>query len=281
MTFYYAIGGGMGHLVRAYVYLQQSKIQQFKVITAVESGHLLFQQDQLLIIPELAQKEMTSLSQWLKAQIQLYAPVKMIIDTFPAGILGEIQAELVEGLHLQYMVRRLKWAEYSGKLQNLLSFEKTFLLEPIESEHLEFITNNCQQINDLALDYRQLWQLSPVEIANSSKQEVWMIVHSGPIDEVAQLVDFAREIADIQELKPKFWVFTTVDFDPPKASVEVIRHFPAVHFFKAGTRLFTAGGFNSVQLHSYFEGIHHFLPFPRKYDDQFWRVRSVKSRLEN
>ena len=277
MIFYYAMGGGLGHLVRAYIYLQQFNFEDHKVITATASDHLIFPASKMLLVPTEYRQSASQLKKWLAQQIDFYQPARFLVDVFPAGVLGELDDRLLAGMISEHLSRRLKWSKYKNKI-NIKSprYQKVMIAEILESEHQVYLDRHGQIKQKLRLDYNYLARLNPIpEKIEITQQETWLIVHSGPAEEVKQLLDYAQELARLEQKKPRYWLFTQSECGHNDGQIEIKTHFPALHYFSAGSRLFTAGGFNSVQLHRYFQGKHHFLPFPRKYDDQFWRVQQV------
>jgi hypothetical protein len=57
--------------------------------------------------------------------------------------------------------------------------------------------------------------------------------------------------------------------------------FPVYPYFRQAGRIFTACGFNSMKQTKEFSYKHHFLPFRRRFDNQFLRAKLRKKALMN
>ena len=52
--------------------------------------------------------------------------------------------------------------------------------------------------------------------------------------------------------------------------------YPASVLFEQADKIFTACGFNAMQQTKDFRNKHHFIPFERRYDDQFERAKRFR-----
>lgn len=276
MTLYYAMGGGLGHLTRARVYLENMGIKDFRILSGHSAANLIFAPDQLLPVPEQLLKETQKLHGWLISQIKQPAIEHLIIDTFPNGILGEIQpGSLNSKCHITYISRRLKWQAYKNKARPF-PIDQVVMLEPLEKEHLKYLEQLTNNLTAMHLDY---------SVANTQKvklsdwQElagpIWLVVHSEPEAEMEELLAYAMQKAEIESKKPYFLVISNGVINLPVRG-KAFQYFPAADFYHLADSIFTGCGFNSMHM-PIPDGVnHYFLPFERKYDDQFWRARAIR-----
>jgi len=119
MVFYYAVGGGLGHLMRAKKVLRALGIESFLVITAHDDiPTALFNPKQLLKLPSEWAKTPKKVFEWLSHHLAKRNAKTLIIDTFPMGICGEV-ANGFGALNIEsiYVARYLKWDEYVDSIQ--------------------------------------------------------------------------------------------------------------------------------------------------------------------
>jgi hypothetical protein len=98
-----------------------------------------------------------------------------------------------------------------------------------------------------------------------------LIVHSGPEEEVRELVAYARELTTGRVL-----VATRCDLTLPNG-FERIDAYPVTHLFSHATRIISAAGFNVMLETEPYRDKHHVVPFARRFDDQFARAAQRRS----
>jgi hypothetical protein len=249
---YYALGGGLGHLTRARAFLYSIGCQcEAVILTASE-----FAGDRRVVgnIPVL--------------QAPLTRPEfdRIILDTFPAGLFGELQS-----VQCDYVARYLRWDKYKASLpENPPRFDCTYILEPLDSEHERWIMERSREvIRDLVLID------PPAAVAQTfpSAPSYVLIVHSGPAEEIEELIAYAREVCSAEEVHDPMVLAapSTVHV----ADVLCVDVYPATLLAPRATRIFTGGGYNAMRQ---FGGDlrHRPLPFPRRFDDQYQRVARLK-----
>ena len=103
-------------------------------------------------------------------------------------------------------------------------------------------------------------------------------MHSGSGEEVDILVRHAREIASLENVTPFLWVVTQSTFseETDKLTNDQV---PAHGLISYADRLFSACGFNMMYLTRNNAIPHFYIPFPRKYDDQFRRALIRKQEI--
>src|SRR6266849_400737 len=240
---YYAIGGGLGHLTRARAMLRALGLEQ-EAIILTESE---FADDRRV-------SGDTPVVRWSRDAIKHLAPQRIIVDTFPAGLFGEIEAP-----HVDYVARYLRWSAYQPR--NLPRFDRTFVLEPLEDDHDRFIEENS---NEVIRDF-EFEDALPTPSAPSYV----LVIHSGPADEIDELIAYARDVCSIDNVRDPILLCAPAKLH--RSDVQCVDVYPATQLSSAARLIFTGGGFNAMRE---FGGDprHRPLPFPRRFDDQYRRV---------
>lgn len=88
-------------------------------------------------------------------------------------------------------------------------FNQAYYFEPLEIEHQHFIDNNSGLITRATLDFFAGKAQKAVPLP-SSTQPIWLIVHTTRLEEVQLLLDHARDIAEIEQVKPSFIILSDV-----------------------------------------------------------------------
>jgi len=101
----------------------------------------------------------------------------------------------------------------------------------------------------------------------------WLVVHSGPAAEIAELLAYAR---DLQRLEKRHNPIIVVSPMSP-AEIELgdalhVDVYPATRLFARAARIVSACGFNVMRQTIEHRGQHSYLPLPRSFDDQFTRA---------
>lgn len=277
MTLYYAVGGGLGHLTRAKVFLDHFGYTSYSVITPITYAYLIFPPEKIILIPQPLTENLLQYKTWIKSIISDPKYDHLIVDTFPNGVIGELLPALTKNKKVTYVSRRLKWDAYAAKI-NPYSFDESYLLEELEYNHRSYIQKISKAAYYSQLDYpfhslEKSWQKHLLQI----KKPIWLIIHSENAEELHTLISFAKEKALSESTKPYFLVITN---QVARLSQEgrVIRYYPGWAFYPYAQKIFTGCGFNSMYI-PIPEGVaHHYIPFARKYDDQYWRVRNIPEK---
>lgn len=238
MTIYYAIGGGMGHARRA------QRVLEALVIDA----QILTSDD----VPRALEGDRDAHRQWLADRFRGH---RVIVDTFPAGIQGELAG--IDDVAFDHVARLLRWSDYRSAVpQKPPRFNTTYVVEELTQEHEQFLRKNSDQVVTL--------QLSPRATGNGQRATPFsLIVHSGPPHEVEELIAYAKELGD-----EPLVVVTRCAID----GVDRIDTDSPADYFPAATRIISAAGFNVMLETEAWRNKHHVVPFPRRFDDQFLRA---------
>ena len=273
MKLFYAMGGGWGHLKRVATFARNMAYSDFKIITSNPLAIELFEPDQIIQIPLEFQQSSSLLASRLDELIVEFKPSQFIVDVFPAGILGELSlVKKLSSTEVCLLCRRMKWEAYADKADENLQFEIAYIFEPLEDLHDDFVNRTCITTVEYELQYE-----TPKELGykfDHRGEELWLVVHGFDCEEVETLCKYALERAASHGKEVR--VLLSSDCDPKLLGVEKISGAP-IDFMPHVDKIVSACGFNTMYETKAFRQKQIFMPFPRKYDDQFWRLNTTKS----
>ena len=275
MLLYYAMGGGLGHLTRARAFLHT---------LGLETEATLFTSSRLALDPRVTgglpvvhvpaelDGDRTGLRALLEQTLSDLAVQRVVVDAFPAGILGELAGWTPPpGLSLWHAARLLCWERYSADASpRLPRFEKTFVLEVLHDDHRHALEAASGEIRHVDLVDPPSPAPDPLEAPYA------LVVHSGPDEETADLVACARELllADGSEAR-----LVLVSPERPQDLAPDVRWhdtFPATALYAGAERIVAAAGFNVVRQTAAFRAKRFLVPYPRRFDDQFARAARAR-----
>lgn len=270
---YYAIGGGLGHLVRAQAFLRGVGLLDSAFVLTASA----FARDarvarglQLLHAPHALEHDAGAFRRWLTRELERLGADCLCVDAFPAGILGEL-CDLPAGLVARcwHVARLLRWDDYARVLRGTPPrFERCWRVEELGAPQQHWLERHSDRCEPLELAD------APLEAPHIEMREpFWLIVHSGPRQEVAELLAYADEIRAAERSEVPLWLASLA---PPAAlprATRVLDVYPAAALFAHAQRIFSAAGFNVMRQSAAYRHKHMVLPMPRRYDDQFERAR--------
>lgn len=279
MILYYAVGGGMGHLARASAVLNTLQIpkEAVKVLTASPFASLYFQDLPILPLPAHLNNNPEFYEIWLKQQCKKYNFTEIWVDSFPCGILGELGCLLDLPLKWTYLARILHWDNYAGLIKFTPPFQKIIQLEILETSHQVFLDSLQCSIEFINLKY-PVYQDYTQKIFS---QNDWLIVHSEPQTEVEELLAYAQDQANLEDATPRLCLISPIKKIDLDIDFQYFDLYPSYPYFEQAGRIFTACGFNSMTQTLPFRSKHHFLPFVRRFDNQFLRATQQKKSKES
>lgn len=268
MNLFYVLGGGMGHLMRVQHFIRQQKLSPFAILTNNPLASKLFDEAD---IRWLAGDTPSAIIQSLRHQLALPHEA-LYIDTFPQGMFGEL-SEMPHRAPLHYLARRLRWQQYLPLIKTPWSVNTTYMLEDLEPAHADFIRQHSEHLVPITLQYTPPQpEAIPVDHIPVGRP-LWVVVHTFHVEEVDVLLRYAREAAEQEQVEPALVVITDQVLSDVPPNVTVHRHVPAADWYPLADRIFTGGGFNSLRQLVPYAHKTSALAFPRRYDDQGWRVR--------
>lgn len=216
MVLYYAFGGGLGHLTRASAVLYTFGYHEndFLVVTSSPFANIVFKEKNFIYIPDDFNTKPAELCSRIESIIQEFQINVFYVDSFPLGLIGEFIHMKVKKCVIRYIARLLKWNNYVSCLSNFyFRFEETFIIEPLPDVQMDYIIRNSENYKYISLKYPSSENKSDVnQILSKISSPVWLIVHSGNMDEINILQNFAAEIADIEHTKPEYLVVSQTDY---------------------------------------------------------------------
>jgi hypothetical protein len=254
---YYAIGGGLGHLVRARAVLHTLGVAARAALLTASP----FAADPRLVgglpvvrVPDALDGDRAALRRWIADLVAGVRPERLVVDAVPAGVLGELEGDL--GVPVDHVARLLRWPRYARRLDRPLPrIETTFVVEPLRDDHLAAVRAASAQVVALSL-------VDPPAPPRDDAAGAALVVHAGPAREVRALAALAATTGHpVRVARP----------GGPDLDVH-----PASALFAHAAAIVTAAGFNAMRQAAPFGDRHLCLPFPRPLDDQRTRARAVR-----
>jgi hypothetical protein len=285
MILYYALGEGLGHLTRARAVVHTLDLRdQLAVLTS------LSQADAQRILPNaeivsVLEDRNVDRRAWLGQLLQCFRPSEIYVDSFPVGLFGELcdLADLKK-VPVFHLARLLSWKEYNKFVQaRAPRFARTYVLEPLTDDHEQYLARQSDEIKPLALHDppERLSETAEERITElkSRGRPLWMIVHSGPDDEVYELLSYAEETARMEAIQPQILLVAPRPFPDERLALDCTHwpYYPAALLFPFADRIITACGFNAMRQTMPYRRAHRYLPFMRRFDDQFLRAARTRS----
>ncbi|MDH5602929.1 MAG: hypothetical protein OEY51_03295 [Cyclobacteriaceae bacterium] len=274
MTLFYTLGGGWGHLRRVQVFIENEGIIDYKVLTSNPLAERLFRKEDIIVCKNATVGELPDHMAFFHAVLGKYSITKLYVDVFPQGIMGELSMLSVPaGVSLYLLCRRLKWENYLKWIdQKSVQYDTAYILEPLEEAHDKYLQQHAREVLSYDLKYPEPGEVKDKSIIRKDRP-LWLIVHGFNKEEVEALHRYALELALKEKEYPRLILIS--DRKVHMEGIEQLFYFPAFDFFPYADRLFTACGYNIMQETKRYRDKQVTLPFPRKYDDQFWRKRNM------
>ena len=228
------MGGGLGHLTRARAFLHTLGLERDAVIVTDSP----FAGDKRVVGDIAVVRELPD-------------DGHLVLDTFPAGLLGDIETRDAD-----YVARYVRWDRYTLP-ENPPRIGRAYILEPLHPEQERYVRERAEvvienfELCDPPAAAQDLPELPPGYV---------MVVHSGPAWECEELFAYAREVCQAEGV------------GGPIVAVDV---YPATLLAPRATRIYTAGGFNAMRQFGR-DPRHRPLPFERRFDDQYARVARMQ-----
>lgn len=278
MNIYYAIGGGLGHLTRGCAFLRQFGLENETAIltsSKFSSDRRIVGNIKIISVDDNLSLSKTRFRTFLNETFRKLECRKVYLDAFPFGILGEFVNFDFREIELFYVARILNWHNYQNReTAPAKQFSKTFVVENLDESHLEFIRRNSTAVENLDLIYHAQTAIDQNLLQKIIKSHApfWLVVHGGSDEETKELVAFAREIRDAEKATACIVVVSPNKFDIENA----YDIYPASVLFPFAEKIITACGFNVMKQTADFRRKHFFLPFERRFDDQFLRAKNAR-----
>ena len=275
MLLYYAMGGGLGHLTRARAFLYTLGLDGASTLltsSRFASDPRVTGGLPVLHVPAGLDGDREGLRAFLEKAIPDLGASRLVVDAFPAGILGELAGwRPPPGLALWHAARLLRWERYAADTSaRLPRFEKTFVLEALHDDHRSALAAASVEIGPLDLVDPPSTPADPVEAPYA------LVVHSGPDDETNDLVACARELLRADGSEARIVVASPERPRDLPPDVSWRDAFPATALFGGAERIVAAAGFNVVRQTAPYRAKRFLVPYPRRFDDQFARAARLR-----
>ncbi len=306
---FYALGGGLGHVTRARAAaltlgIPEESINVLTPIKEIEDTRVAGRMRGVRP-PEHLEHDRDGLRAWVTEALDTLRPELVVVDTFPAGILGELEGiEIPRGATTLHLARRLRWNAYAPLITVAtdrflrpppsrcattaatgsdgigMRFQCVYRLEELEPDHESYLRRNSNSIETLdlldpSIDVGEA-ENRIIAALREGPRPLWIIVHSGSNDEIRELVrvSYSRHAAvDAQRgssVSPPRVVVVSPHGAPD--GMEHVDMYPASLLFPIADRIITAGGFNVMRQLEPYRDRHVAIPLHRRFDDQQWRV---------
>jgi hypothetical protein len=273
----YALGGGLGHLTRVRAYLHTRRPGE--PATIISASPLAADPRVVGAYRVLRPPAGADLCGWIAATLRGLAPDEFVVDAFPAGLHGELSSAVVPpAMPVTHLARLLRWAAYAPLTpRNPLRFDQTWCVEPLAADHRDHLAAVSSHVAPLRLSDPAPGAGDLAGDLADAASGAWLVVHTGPDDEVLDLLDYARETAALEGLTPRL---VLVSPRRPAATPTAVRHldvYPAWPLFGRADRIITAAGCNVVRQAAPWRARHRMVPFARRFDDQFTRAARIRA----
>ncbi len=274
MVLLYALGGGLGHLTRArYVIHALGLDGDVAILSASRYARDLRVTGDVPVIevPRRLGRDRRAFRRWLAATLRELDPDELIVDTFPGGILGELCGMELPPSRL--MARHLRWPAYRGRLAGPVpQYETAYLIEPLATAHSEALGAIAKRLEPLALTLPAAGAGTTSEPLLDSPHVA--VVHSGPEDEVEQLIELAHEHRSAATLP----VIVVSPDRPARLPTGALWRsvYPVAPHLGHAELIVTAAGWGAMHDTAPVRDRHRWVPFPRPLDDQFARARAAR-----
>ena len=271
MILYYALGGGLGHIARSFALLghaPRTLLPRLRLLVSSASAEITRQHSPCPMdrVPRWAMTDRGEYFRFLAEYIERHSFSSMILDTFPFGLLGELQ-QMVPHLPRVLVGRYLQWDAYRKRcapLQKNAIWPRTaVMIEQQEKEYLDEIGRHTRIVI-------AQWPVSLVRPTDRSAlcgKPACCIVHSGTPEEMGTLRAIAQRV-----MAEKGIVGHPEIFRPSKGL------FPMEHHLERFSDRVTGAGYGScasaVAMNSLAR--YHLHPFRRKFDDQALRLKRLQ-----
>lgn len=277
MVLYYAMGGGLGHLARAVAFLHTLSLAKGSAVITSSSWS-----DDPRVIgglrairpPAALEDDRAGFAEWMQSTILAERPERLVVDCFPAGILGELSGLTSSGrFELWHVARLLKWPVYEKRVAaaGLPEFDAVWETEPLHPDHERALRPFTRDLRHV-----QLSDPPPSIGVPTIDGRYWLVVHSGPPDEVGELLRYAIEMREIEDAEVRIVLVSPVRPRVSAPSLSMIDVYPAWPLFEKAERIVSAAGFNVIRQAEPWRDKHRFVPFPRALDDQYTRASRAR-----
>ena len=277
-----APGAGLGHLVRAWAISSELSKLGIGARVVTHSTYALG----LSRLTGCA-IDFIPASRWKQA-ISSYCekakPDLVVLDTFPWGIRGEWAHAVAHRSQIILLARRLNVSAYlhaAGMQWNASSPvpQHVIVSEPLSLDYRGLLEASACRLDVLPGRIRLVlddlpWRKPPGLVKRLLQKPTWLVVHSGPAEEVGRLLALARD--DMKGCGDGQMI-AIVPEEARFPGVLTFQFFPAALLYPYAHRVVTAAGYNCIAETAPWREKHLGMPFSRRYDEQEERFREART----
>ena len=241
---YFAPGGGLGHLNRALAVCL--RLHDEGVDARIVTNSPFAEGLAAVARCPMVRLEGSRWEETARAYVAETQPRAVITDTFPYGLREEWRGAR-PGAPLIHIARRLL-TPFPVSAED---FSLILQAEPLSEGHRTALGASIALPGPILLPPGRIATPIPAAL---DRDDLTLIVHSGPAEEVAALIELAT---------PPYIVLS------PWSKVE---YYPATNLYGRARRIITGAGYNSMADLLIHRARHTAVAFPRRYDDQHARV---------
>jgi hypothetical protein len=269
-TMCYCMGGGLGHVYRHLALWQHLNPYVITNCEAVKNGSIKLDGAGCFIPEPKDYADAEHLKKWVYGVIDEVKPDKIILDAFPAGVLGELSDLNADfDIECEYTARILKVADYMKRVSGRLPrFTKVNLAEKLGEGQYGWIKGMGAEL----VNIKPVYSKNGAPVVELPKQCL-LVVHSGKLSEVEQLVRFAEKIAEAENIDKNIVVIGQAKGISDIFNYQCHETLNAHLLFDKAYAVFSGAGYNTMHQMSETKVNHYVIPFARPLDDQFLRLK--------
>lgn len=276
LILYYALGGGLGHISRSIALIAHApEILRRKTRLLVSSDSAALARPHapcwMDIVPREVMERRGDYLHFLAGYLTENGFNRIVIDVFPFGLLGELK-ELAPEIPRILVGRYLKWDAYlerCGAMDRAVWPVVALMIEEQDDGWMKGMEDNSRIVS-------VRYPVSPVSPVGRGRGSVSLrppacaVVHSGPEEETAILMQMAQQIMTEKGIPGRPELFT-----PARG----VFPFPSEPLLTRFTDVVTGAGYGACATAAVLKGEvnYHFHPFHRRFDDQALRLRRMQN----
>ena len=264
MILIYAFGSGLGHLKRVTSFLQENNYNSKDCLILTNSSFSNFwDTDCEMMIKDSSFFQSVDFQIFLKKLITEKNISQLIVDVFPSGFYGELFPILENFEGKKILLSRILSKKYFSKYPKISQFHTSYLMEK---------GIDLQEINSIEVHEYDLKISIKNDINFDVRKPYFLIIHSQPISEILYLYHLAKMHRKEQQIV----IFSMLEVPKEKMDSETIVFYKNQlnkTIIEGAEKIFTAAGFNIVQLLKEYKNKWICTPFPRTFDNQFLRKK--------
>ncbi len=279
---YYCMGGGLGHITRFLAFCHTRNIRPV-LLTAVDIEKLCqieIPAEKIIVMPwELAENRL-AFTDWVHQQITNEKPDKLIVDSFPGGIMGELCGfDYLKGVACEYIVRILKLDVYCRRLRSELPvFSRFWQVEKLGKQQDRWLKEYAEFCGAPVVDLDLVYPETGADRDFAIDNDFWLIIHSGNENELLVLLKEAQKVAKKIGITPEYIVIgQCIRPDYLPAEIKYYSVYPVSSLLEKADKVFSGAGFNLVTQMKAMRNKHICIPFHRALDDQQLRIDLISS----